>query len=137
MKSKPPGGEAVANTESVTDFKGAKRIVEQAIDTFGQLNILVNNAGILRDRMIFNMSEEEWDAVINVHMKGTFNCSRHACEYWREQHKAGTILNGRVINTSSDAGLLGSPGQPNYGPGQGCGRHHGDHRSTARCRNTA
>ena len=113
---KAAGGEAVANTESVTDFKGAKRIVEQAVDTFGQLNILVNNAGILRDRMIFNMSEEEWDAVINVHMKGSFNCSRHACEYWREQHKAGTILNGRVINTSSDAGLLGSPGQPNYGP---------------------
>ena len=110
------GGEAVANTESVTDFKGAKRIVEQAVDTFGHLNILVNNAGILRDRMIFNMSEEEWDAVINVHMKGTFNCSRHACEYWREQHKAGNILNGRVINASSDAGLLGSPGQPNYGP---------------------
>jgi NAD(P)-dependent dehydrogenase (short-subunit alcohol dehydrogenase family) len=113
---KAAGGEAVANTESVTDFKGAKRIVEHALDSFGHLNILVNNAGILRDRMIFNMSEEEWDAVINVHMKGTFNCSRHACEYWREQHKAGNVLNGRVINTSSDAGLLGSPGQPNYGP---------------------
>lgn len=113
---KAAGGDAVANTESVTDFKGAKRIIEQALDTFGHLNILVNNAGILRDRMIFNMSEEEWDAVINVHMKGTFNCSRHACEYWREQHKAGNVLNGRVINTSSDAGLLGSPGQPNYGP---------------------
>ena len=110
------GGEAVANTESVTDFKAAKRIVEHALDAFGHLNILVNNAGILRDRMIFNMSEEEWDAVINVHMKGSFNCARHACEYWREQHKADKVLNGRVINTSSDAGLLGSPGQPNYGP---------------------
>ena len=113
---KAAGGEAVANGESVSDFKGAKRIVEQAVDTFGHLNILINNAGILRDRMIFNMSEEEWDAVIDVHMKGTFNCARHACEYWREQHKAGNVLNGRVINTSSDAGLLGSPGQPNYGP---------------------
>jgi NAD(P)-dependent dehydrogenase (short-subunit alcohol dehydrogenase family) len=113
---KAAGGEAVANGESVSDFKGTKRIVEQAVDTFGHLNILINNAGILRDRMIFNMSEEEWDAVIDVHMKGTFNCARHACEYWREQHKAGNILNGRVINTSSDAGILGSPGQPNYGP---------------------
>lgn len=110
------GGEAVANFESVTDFDGAKRIVESAIAAFGKLNILVNNAGILRDRMIFNMSEDEWDAVLNVHLKGSFNCARHACEYWREQHKQGTVLNGRMINTSSDAGLLGSPGQPNYGP---------------------
>ena len=113
---KAAGGEAVANFESVTDFAGAKRIVECALDSFGKLNILVNNAGILRDRMIFNMSEDEWDAVLNVHLKGSFNCARHACEYWREQHKQGNLLNGRVINTSSDAGLLGSPGQPNYGP---------------------
>ena len=113
---KAAGGEAVANYESVSDFKAAKRIVQCAVDTFGKLNILVNNAGILRDRMIFNMAEEEFDAVISVHLKGTFNCTRHACEYWREQHKAGNILNGRIINTSSDAGLLGSAGQPNYGP---------------------
>jgi len=113
---KAAGGEAVANYESVADFKAAKRIVQCAIDTFGKLNILVNNAGILRDRMIFNMSEDEFDAVIDVHMKGTFNCARHACEYWREQHKLGNILNGRIINTSSDAGLLGNAGQPNYGP---------------------
>lgn len=113
---KKAGGAAIANYESVSDFKAAKRIVQCALDTYGKLNIVVNNAGILRDRMIFNMSEEEWDAVISVHMKGTFNCTRHACEYWREQHKVGNILNGRVINTSSDAGLLGSPGQPNYGP---------------------
>jgi NAD(P)-dependent dehydrogenase (short-subunit alcohol dehydrogenase family) len=113
---KAAGGEAVANYESVADFKAAKRIIQCALDTFGKLNILVNNAGILRDRMIFNMSEEEWDAVINVHMKGTFSCTRHACEYWREQHKLGNILNGRVINTSSDSGLLGNAGQPNYGP---------------------
>src|SRR5262244_479294 len=113
---KAAGGDAVANYENVADFKGAKRIVQCAMDTFGKLNILVNNAGILRDRMIFNMAEDEWDAVIAVHMKGTFNCTRHACEYWREQHKLGNILNGRVINTSSDSGLLGNAGQPNYGP---------------------
>src|SRR5207342_835403 len=99
-----------------SDFKAAKRIIQCATDTFGKLNILVNNAGILRDRMIFNMSEEEFDSVVGVHLKGTFNCTRHACEDWREQHKGGNILNGRVLNTSSDAGLLGSAGQPNYGP---------------------
>src|SRR5215831_15328313 len=88
---KAAGGQAVANFESVADFKGAKRIVQCALDTFGKLNILVNNAGILRDRMIFNMSEEEFDAVIAVHLKGTFNCTRHACEYWREQ-KRGRII---------------------------------------------
>src|SRR5436189_1686910 len=113
---KKKGGQAIANGDSVADFKAAKRIVQCAIDTFGKLNILVNNAGILRDRMIFNMAEDEWDAVIGVHMKGTFNCTRHACEYWREQHKLGNILNGRVINTSSDSGLLGNAGQVNYGP---------------------
>jgi NAD(P)-dependent dehydrogenase (short-subunit alcohol dehydrogenase family) len=112
---KEMGGEAVANGDSVTDFKAAKRIIECAIDTFGQLNTLVNNAGILRDRMIFNMGEDDWDAVIGVHLKGTFNMSRHACEYWREQHKAGNALNGRIINTSSDSGLLGNVGQTNYG----------------------
>ena len=109
------GGEAVANFESVTDFKAAKRIFECAIDNFGKLNIVVNNAGILRDRMIFNMSEEDWDAVIAVHLKGAFNMSRHACAYWREQHKVGNILNGRIIMTSSDSGLLGNAGQGNYG----------------------
>lgn len=109
------GGEAVANYESVSDFKGAKRIVECAIDNFGKLNIVVNNAGILRDRMIFNMSEEDFDAVLGVHLKGTFNLARHACSYWREQHKTGNMLNGRLINTSSDSGLLGNAGQSNYG----------------------
>lgn len=112
---KKMGSEAVANGDSVSDFKAAKRIVECAIDTFGQLNIVVNNAGILRDRMIFNMGEEDWDAVIAVHLKGTFNMSRHACEYWREEHKKGNVLNGRIINTSSDSGLLGNVGQTNYG----------------------
>src|SRR5213594_893881 len=111
---KAAGGEAVANYESVADFKAAKRIVQCALDTFGKLNILVNNAGILRDRMIFNMGED-WDAVVAVHLKGSFNMSRHACEYWREEHKKGNVLNGRIINTSSDAGLLGNVGQSNYG----------------------
>jgi len=113
IKSK--GGEAIANGESVSDFDGAKRIIDSAINTFGQLNIVVNNAGILRDRMIFNMGEDDWDSVIAVHMKGSFNMSRHACEYWRTEHKKGNVLNGRIVNTSSDAGLLGNPGQVNYG----------------------
>lgn len=112
---KAMGGDAVANGENVADFKGAKRIIECALDHFGKLNIVVNNAGILRDRMIFNMSEEDWDAVIAVHLKGSFNLARHACEYWREEHKKGNVLNGRLINTSSDAGLLGNVGQSNYG----------------------
>ncbi|GIW42587.1 MAG: putative short-chain dehydrogenase/reductase [Candidatus Binatia bacterium] len=112
---KKMGGEAVANGESVADFQGAKRIVECALDHFGKLNIVVNNAGILRDRMIFNMSEEDFDAVIAVHLKGTFNMCRHACEYWRNEHKKGNVLNGRIINTTSDAGLLGNVGQSNYG----------------------
>ncbi len=109
------GGEAVANFESVSDFKSAKRIIECATDNFGKLNIVVNNAGILRDRMIFNMSEEDFDAVLAVHLKGTFNLARHASSYWREQHKNGNLLNGRLINTSSDSGLLGNAGQSNYG----------------------
>jgi NAD(P)-dependent dehydrogenase (short-subunit alcohol dehydrogenase family) len=109
------GGEAVANFESVTDFKAAKRIIECALSNFGKLNIVVNNAGILRDRMIFNMSEEDWDAVIAVHLKGSFNLARHATAYWREQHKTGNLLNGRLINTASDSGLLGNAGQSNYG----------------------
>jgi len=109
------GGEAVANFESVTDFKAAKRIVDCAIDNFGKCNIVINNAGILRDRMIFNMSEEDWDAVVSVHLKGSFNVARHATAYWREQHKAGNLLNGRLINTSSDSGILGNAGQSNYG----------------------
>jgi NAD(P)-dependent dehydrogenase (short-subunit alcohol dehydrogenase family) len=109
------GGEAVANYESVADFKAAKRIVDCALDNFGKLNIVVNNAGILRDRMIFNMSEEDFEAVIAVHLRGSFNLARHACAYWREQFKTGNTLNGRLINTTSDSGLLGNAGQVNYG----------------------
>jgi NAD(P)-dependent dehydrogenase (short-subunit alcohol dehydrogenase family) len=101
------GGEAVANFESVTDFKAAKRIVECAIDNFGKLNIVVNNAGILRDRMIFNMTIDEWDAVLNVHLRGTFCTMRPATAHMRERKF------GRIINFSSNA-AQGSPGQPNY-----------------------
>ena len=112
---KKMGGEAIANGDSVSDHKGSKRILECALDTFGKANILVNNAGILRDRMIFNMDEESWDAVVSVHLKGTYNMTHHLCAYWREEHKKGNLLNGRVINTASDAGLLGNVGQSNYG----------------------
>jgi NAD(P)-dependent dehydrogenase (short-subunit alcohol dehydrogenase family) len=112
---KKMGGDAIANGDNVADFKAAKNIVDTAIKNFGKLNIVVNNAGILRDRMIFNMDEESWDAVVAVHLKGTFNMARHACEYWREQHKNGHQLNGRIINTASDAGLIGNVGQSNYG----------------------
>jgi NAD(P)-dependent dehydrogenase (short-subunit alcohol dehydrogenase family) len=112
---KKNGGDAIANGDNVADFKAAKNIVDTAIKTFGKLNIVVNNAGILRDRMIFNMDEESWDAVVAVHLKGTFNMCRHATEYWREEHKKGNVLNGRIINTASDAGLLGNVGQTNYG----------------------
>ena len=112
---KDAGGEAVANYGSVSDFDAAKGMVQQAIDEFGDLNILVNNAGILRDRMSFNMTEEEFDIVINVHLKGTFNTTRHVAEYWRAQSKAGKKVYGRIINTTSDSGLLGNAGQGNYG----------------------
>src|SRR5882762_4681107 len=112
---KKAGGKAVANGDSVSDFKGAKRMVDCAVDNFGSIDIVVNNAGILRDRMIFNMSEEDWDAVVGVHLKGTFAVTRHVAEYWRNKNKqTGGSVNGRVINTSSDSGLLGNPSQSNY-----------------------
>jgi NAD(P)-dependent dehydrogenase (short-subunit alcohol dehydrogenase family) len=111
------GVKAVGNYDSVTDFNKAKAMVDQAISEFGKLDILVNNAGILRDRMIFNMAESEWDAVVAVHMKGTFNMTRHAAAYFREVGKKDPKLKnfGRIINTASDAGLLGNIGQCNYG----------------------
>jgi NAD(P)-dependent dehydrogenase (short-subunit alcohol dehydrogenase family) len=113
------GGEAIANTDSVADFAAGKRIVEQAIDTFGRLDVVVNNAGFLRDRMFVSTSEEEWDAVINVHLKGHFCIARHACEYWRNQSKAGEAVDARIINTSSGAGLQGSVGQGTYSAAKG------------------
>ena len=109
------GGEAIANGDSVSSWEGAQRMVNQAIETFGDLHVVVNNAGILRDRVLVNMTEEEWDAVINVHLKGTFAPSRWAAAYWREQHKAGKPVSGRIINTTSVSGIYGNPGQTNYG----------------------
>jgi NAD(P)-dependent dehydrogenase (short-subunit alcohol dehydrogenase family) len=108
------GGEAVANHDSVASWDGAQRMVQTAIDAFGALHVLVNNAGILRDRTVFNMTEEEWDAVIDVHLKGHFCTTRFASEYWRGQFKAGNDLQGRIVNTSSPAGLYGNAGQTNY-----------------------
>jgi len=109
------GGEAVANADDISDWEGSCRVVHTAIDTFGRLDVLVNNAGILRDRMVFNMTEDEWDAVMKVHLKGTFCTIRWASAYWRERSKAGQENDARVINTSSGSGLYGNPGQGNYG----------------------
>ncbi len=109
------GGEGVANTDDISTWAGGEAIVQQAIDTFGGLDVVVNNAGILRDRMLFSMTEEEWDAVIKVHLKGTFATSRHAAAYWRGRSKAGETNDARIINTTSVAGLYANPGQTNYG----------------------
>jgi NAD(P)-dependent dehydrogenase (short-subunit alcohol dehydrogenase family) len=113
------GGEAVANTDDIADWEGAHRFVQTAIDTFGGLDVLVNNAGFVRDRMLFTTSEEEWDAVIRVHLKGHFATTRHACEYWRARSKAGEAVDGRIVNTSSGAGLMGSVGQGAYSAAKG------------------
>lgn len=109
------GGRATANTDDISTWNGAKSVIDQAVDTFGGLDVLVNNAGILRDRMLTSMSEAEWDAVIAVHLKGAFGPTRHAAEYWRSRFKNGAANDARVINTTSPSGLFGSPGQTNYG----------------------
>ena len=109
------GGEAVVNGDNVASWEGAQRMVNQAIETFGDLDILVNNAGILRDRVLVNMTEEEWDAVIAVHLKGHFAPSRWAAAYWREQYKAGIVKPRNMVHTSSTSGLFANPGQANYG----------------------
>jgi NAD(P)-dependent dehydrogenase (short-subunit alcohol dehydrogenase family) len=112
---KAAGGNAVANLDSCADWTAAERLVNQAVESFGKLDILVNNAGILRDRMSFKMSEDEWDAVMNVHLKGHFAPSRFAAAYWREQAKAGDgSVYGRIVNTSSESGYFGMVGQVNY-----------------------
>jgi NAD(P)-dependent dehydrogenase (short-subunit alcohol dehydrogenase family) len=108
------GGEAVVNGADVADWAQAAAMVQQAVDTFGGLDVIVNNAGFLRDRMLANCSEAEWDAVVRVHMKGHFAPSRHAIEWWKGRSKAGEEVAGRIINTSSGAGLMGSVGQGNY-----------------------
>jgi NAD(P)-dependent dehydrogenase (short-subunit alcohol dehydrogenase family) len=108
------GGEAVVNGDNVADWDGAKRLVDQAVETFGDLHVLVNNAGILRDRMVVNMTEDEWDAVVAVHLKGHFAPARHAAAYWREQTKAGKAVNAAMVSTTSSSGLFANPGQANY-----------------------
>ena len=108
-------GRAVANGDDISTWAGAERLINTAVETFGDLHAVVNNAGILRDRMMANMSEDEWDAVIKVHLKGTFAPSRMAAAYWRDRNKAGHPVDGRIINTSSVSGIYGNVGQTNYG----------------------
>ena len=112
---KKNGGEAAVNDDDISSWDGAQHVVEQAIETFGSLDILVNNAGIVRDKMSFNTDETDWDDVIRVHLKGHFAPIRHAAAYWRNRAKSGEEVTGRIINTSSEAGLYGSAGQANYG----------------------
>ncbi|MEZ5281788.1 MAG: SDR family oxidoreductase [Acidimicrobiales bacterium] len=109
------GGEAVANGDDVSSWEGAQRMINMAVENFGDLHVVVNNAGILRDRMLTNMTEAEWDAVIQVHLKGTFAPARWAAAYWREKVKAGEQVSGRIINTTSVSGIYGNVGQTNYG----------------------
>ena len=109
------GGEAVASTDDVADWDGGRRVVDTAVSTFGDLHVLVNNAGILRDRYLVNMTEQEWDDVVRVHLKGHFVPTRWAAAYWRERSKAGHDVRAAVVNTSSTSGLVGNPGQTNYG----------------------
>ena len=109
------GGEAVASYDDISDFDAAGQAVQTALDTFGDLHVVVNNAGILRDRMLVNMSIDEWDAIARVHLRGTFGPTRHAAAYWRDRSKAGNPVEARVINTSSPSGLYGNVGQTNYG----------------------
>jgi NAD(P)-dependent dehydrogenase (short-subunit alcohol dehydrogenase family) len=109
------GRRAIVNGDDVSDEQGAKNLVTSAIEEFGHLDVLVNNAGILRDRMLVNMTFEEWDAVIRVHLRGTFGPSHFAAEYWRERSKRGEDVDARIINTSSPSGIYGNIGQANYG----------------------
>ncbi|MGW4408732.1 SDR family oxidoreductase [Nonomuraea sp. NPDC004702] len=109
------GGQAIVNGEDVSDFDGAERLIGAAVEHFGDLHVLVNNAGILRDRMLVNMTADEWDAVIRVHLRGTFAPLRHAAAYWRSKAKSGERVDARIINTTSSSGIYGNPGQGNYG----------------------
>ncbi len=111
---KKNGGEASVNGDDISTWAGGKSVVDQAIDTYGSIDILVNNAGILRDKMMFNIDESDWDDVIRVHLKGHFAATHHASVYWRNRSKAGEDVTGRIINTSSEAGLFGNAGQANY-----------------------
>ena len=109
------GARAITNADDVSDEAGAERLVASAVEEFGQLDVLVNNAGILRDRMLVNMSFAEWDAVVKVHLRGTFGPSHFAARYWRERSKQGDEVDARIINTSSPSGIYGNIGQTNYG----------------------
>lgn len=113
------GGHGVVNADDVGDFDGARRLVEQAVEVFGRLDAVVNNAGIVRDRMFANVAEDEWDAVMRVNLKGHFTVSRHAAAYWRDRAKAGDPVDARIVNTSSGAGILGSVGQAAYSAAKG------------------
>jgi NAD(P)-dependent dehydrogenase (short-subunit alcohol dehydrogenase family) len=108
------GGQAIANADDIADWAGSERLVQQAISAFGRLDAVVNNAGFVRDRMFVSASEDEWDAVVRVHMKGHFCVARHAAAHWRDAAKAGAQPSGRIINTSSGAGIWGSVGQAAY-----------------------
>ena len=109
------GGDAIVNGDDISTWDGSEHLISQAVDHYGTLDVVINNAGILRDRMLTNMTEAEWDAVIAVHLKGTFGPSRHAGAYWREKVKAGETVDARIINTSSPSGIYGNVGQTNYG----------------------
>jgi NAD(P)-dependent dehydrogenase (short-subunit alcohol dehydrogenase family) len=113
------GGRAIVNGDDVASWNGAARLIEQAVEVFGRLDVVVNNAGIVRDRMFANVSEDEWDAVLRVHLKGHFCVARHAAAHWRDRAKAGDRVDARIINTSSGAGLLGSVGQAAYSAAKG------------------
>jgi NAD(P)-dependent dehydrogenase (short-subunit alcohol dehydrogenase family) len=113
------GGAALANGADVADWEATRALVAETVDTFGGLDVVVNNAGFLRDRMFVSAEEDEWDAVVRVHLKGHFCTARHAAEYWRGQSKAGRAVDGRIINTSSGAGLQGSVGQSAYSAAKG------------------
>jgi NAD(P)-dependent dehydrogenase (short-subunit alcohol dehydrogenase family) len=109
------GGEAVGHYDDISEPDGARGVLQLALDTWGRIDCFVNNAGILRDRMLFNMSVEEWDSVIKVHLRGTFLCTQAVCSHWRERSKGGEDVTGRIVNTSSTSGILGNVGQGNYG----------------------
>jgi NAD(P)-dependent dehydrogenase (short-subunit alcohol dehydrogenase family) len=109
------GGEAVANHDDVSDWSGAANLVTQAVEVYGRLDVVVNNAGIVRDKMLFSMTEQDWDAVLGVHLKGTFAVTHHAANHWRQQSKAGVQPRAAIVNTVSSAGLQGNAGQGNYG----------------------
>ena len=113
------GGEAVANGDDISTWDGGANLVRAAIDTFGGLHVVVNNAGVVRDRMFANASEDEWDLTMQVHLKGHFTTARHAAAYWRDRAKAGEPVDGRIVNTTSGAGLLGSVGQAAYSAAKG------------------